>query len=181
MLSESKSKGQNLRELLEALNRHLPQLGYQPSSIARLNADWNKLIKYADAHGVTNFSMELGRAFVWERYGAKLGDKDAAHTINRAIHMLADFEQFGMVFKQSSMTLKGFSQNYKPVFEGFLKHLRKMGWAEGSIRTWRSRLFRFEYFLLQKGVAGFDKIGSDHILTKEPLNRFSEAKKRLFC
>ena len=39
--------------------------------------------------------------------------------------MLDDYLQYGMVFKQSSITLKGFSPVYKDLFEGFLNHLRQ--------------------------------------------------------
>jgi site-specific recombinase XerD len=163
MANEQNTQGQSIRELVGALNRHLPTIGYQPSTIARFNADWNKLIAYADAKGADGFSVELGRSFVWERYGFTLGDKRASHNVNRAVHMLADFERYGMIFKQSSLTLKGFSEAYKPLFEDFLEHLRKTGTAEGSIRTWRSRLFRLEYFLQNNGVEKFEQIESHHM------------------
>jgi len=158
-------EGKSIRELVEELNHHLPEIDYRPVTIARLNADWSKLIAYADERGIEVFTMELGRAFVWDVCGSILGDKDTSHNVNRAIHMLADFERYGMVFKQSSMTLKGFSAEYKELFDGYLDYLGKVGAAEGSIRTWRGRLFRFEYFLQNNGVASFDQIEAQHIFT----------------
>jgi len=155
----------SIRELVDELNHHLPEIDYRPATIARLNADWDKLIAYADAQGIETFTMELGRAFVWDVCGSILGDKDTSHNVNRAIHMLSDFEQYGMVFKQSSATLKGFLEEYRLLFEGFLEHLRKIGTAEGSIGTWRGRLFRFEYFLHNSGVTSFDQIEVQHIFT----------------
>jgi len=153
----------SMRELVQEAKIHLSELGYQTSTIARLDAEWKKLIGYADTHGSETFTMELGRAYVWDCCGSVLGDVDTAHNINRAIHMLADFEQYGMVFKQSSATIKGFSVEYKELFEGFLKHLHKAGFAEGSIRTWKARLFRFEYFLQNSGVATFCQIENEHL------------------
>jgi site-specific recombinase XerD len=158
-------KRKTIRELVDDLNYHLPEIDYRPSTIERLNADWKKLIAYADTRGIEVFTMELGRAFVWDECGSILGDKDTAHTLNRAIHMLADFEQYGMVFKQSSATLKGFSDEYRQLFEGFLEHLSKTGTADGSIATWKGRLFRFEYFLLSSGVMDFHQIEPQHIFT----------------
>ena len=157
--------GKTIRDLVSELKRYLPGIDYQASTIARLNADWNKLISYADAHGVEEFSMDLGRTFVWETCGAMLGDKDASHNLNRAIHMLADFERYGMVFKSSKETLKKFSQEFATLFEAYLKYLRKAGTAEGSIRTWRGRLFRFDSFLRGNGIDNFCEIGAQHILT----------------
>lgn len=155
----------SIRELVNELKVHLEGLGYQPSTIARLDAEWKKLTEYADMQGYSIFTMELGCAFVWQYCGSRLGDVDTSHNVNRAIHLLADFDQYGMVFKQSSATLKGFSVAYKDLFEGFLEHLRRRGMAEGSIRTWRGRLFRFEYFLQNSGVTEFEQISAEHIHT----------------
>lgn len=165
MSSVQSMERKTIRELVEELNHHLPGIDYRPVTIARLNANWSKLIEYADERGIEVFTMELGRAFVWDVCGSILGDKDTSHNVNRAIHMLADFERYGMVFKQSSMTLKGFSAEYKELFAGYLEYLGKIGAAEGSIRTWRGRLFRFEYFLQNNGVTSFDQIEAQHIFT----------------
>lgn len=166
----------SIRELVDAINAHLPTIGYKPSTIARLNAEWKLLVEYADGKGIAIFSIELGRDFAWERRGYRLGDKDGCHNINRAIHMLADFARYGMVFKQSSITLKGFTAPYKSLFEGFLEQLRKNGTAENSIPTWRSRLFRLEYFLLNNGIDQFSLIEKHHMFTyAESLSGFSSS------
>ena len=88
--------------------------------------------------------------------------------------MLNDYLQYGMVFKQSSITLKGFSPAYRELFEGFLDHLGQSQVSKGSIRTWRGRLFRFEYFLLQSGIGHFREIELHHVNTYiESLSGFS--------
>ena len=61
------------------------------------------------------------------------------------------------------MTLKSFSDAFSPLFEGFLEKQRKDGFAEGSVRTWRSRLFRFEYFLANSGIDRFSQIELHHL------------------
>jgi site-specific recombinase XerD len=77
--------------------------------------------------------------------------------------MLADFQRYGMIFKQSSLTLKGFSDEYRPLFETFLEYLRKQGLCDNSIVTWRGRLFRLEYFLLNRTLERFEQIEVPHI------------------
>ena len=154
-----------LRKTIDELKSHLAELDYSEGTILRLDATWKELIAYCEEHGAAEFTVELEREFVWERYGAVLGDKDASQNVNRAIHMLDDYLQYGMVFKQSSITLKGFSPAYKDLLEGFLEHLAKDQVAEGSIRTWRGRLFRFEYFLLQSGIEHFDQLRLHHVNT----------------
>lgn len=154
-----------LGKVADELKLHLAELDYSESTILRLDATWKELIEYCEAHKPLEFTIDFERRFVWERYGAVLGDKDASQNVNRAIHMLDDYLQYGMTFKQSSITLKGFSLPYRDLFEGFLNYLRKNDVAEGSIQTWKSRLFRFEYFLQQSGVECFNQLELKHINT----------------
>ena len=154
-----------LEKVLNELKLHLIELGYSESTILRLNATWKELVTYCKIHEASEFTVNLEREFVWERYGADLGDRDISQNVSRAIHMLDDYLKFGIVFKQSSITLKDFSPAYKDLFEGFLNYLRQNQIAENSIRTWRSRLFRFEYFLLQSGIEYFHQLKLHHVNT----------------
>lgn len=154
-----------IRSSIDELKQHLAKLNYSEDTISRLGATWKELIAYCEEHNPSELTVDLEREFVWERYGCILGDKDASQNVNRAIHMLDDYLQYGMVFKQSSITLKGFSPAYRNLFEGFLNNLGQNQVSEGSIRTWRSRLFRFEYFLLQSGIEHFYELELHHVNT----------------
>lgn len=163
MKQDQNTQELEIRELISEAKSHLTQIGYRPRTIERLDAVWRKLEDYCDLQGTSSLTAESSREFVWERYGSVLGEKDTSHNVNRAVHLLLDFQKFGMVFKQSSMTIKGFSEPYRELFEGFLKHLHQEGVADGSIRTWRSRLFRFEYLLENNGIAHFSQIELHHV------------------
>lgn len=163
MKQDQNTQELEIRELISEAKSHLTQIGYRPRTIERLDAVWRKLEDYCDLQGTSSLTAESSREFVWERYGSVLGEKDTSHNVNRAVHLLLDFQKFGMVFKQSSMTIKGFSEPYRELLEGFLKHLHQEGVADGSIRTWRSRLFRFEYFLENNGIAHFSQIELHHV------------------
>lgn len=154
-----------LEKAINELKLHLVKLNYSENTISRLEATWRELIAYCGVHRASEFTVDLERKFIWERYGSVLGDKDTSHNVNRAIHMLNDYLQYGMIFKQSSITLKGFSPAYKNLFEGFLDSLRQNQVAEGSIKTWRGRLFRFEYFLLKSGIEHFNQLELHHVNT----------------
>lgn len=174
MQQEQEMQELEIRELVAAVEFHLAQVGYQRCTIDRLDAVWKEMIVYCDSQNESVLTAELGREFVWQRYGSILGDKDASHNVNRAVHVLLDYQEFGMVFKQSSATIKGFSTEYKSLFEGFLDSLRRTGTAEGSITTWRGRLFRFEYFLKNNRIVDFSKIEKEHVYTYvESLTGFS--------
>lgn len=163
MKQEQNTKDVGISELISEAKSHLTEIGYRPRTIERLDAVWRKLEDYCYLRGISLLTAELGREFVWKRYGSVLGEPDTSHNVNRAVHLLLDFQKFGMVFKQSKITIKEFSESYQELFNGFLEYLRKDGIADGSIRTWRSRLFRLEYFLDNNGVAHFSQIELYHV------------------
>ena len=149
--------------LVEELTVRLKDMGYSDFTIMRLNSIWRNLVPYANHHAHGAFSMEMAREFIEKHYGFCLGDRDASHNVHRAIHLLGDFQRFGTIFKQSHVTVKGFSPNYRGLFEGFLRSLSEKGVAKGSIRTWRSRLFRLEHFLIHHGVEEFRFVRIQHV------------------
>lgn len=63
-----------LRKTISKLKSHLAELGYSESTILRLDATWKELIVYCEAYQATEFTVDLERRFVWERYSADLGD-----------------------------------------------------------------------------------------------------------
>ena len=163
-MKETKSTpAADIRELVTAVKAQMSELGYSQYTIDRMDAVWKNLASYCEEHNDGLLTAESARGFVWDLYGAVLGEKDASQNVNRAVHILLDFQQFGMIFKQSHMTLKSFSDAFSPLFEGFLEKQRKDGFAEGSVRTWRSRLFRFEYFLANSGIDRFSQIELHHL------------------
>ena len=163
-MKETKSTpAADIRELVTAVKAQMSGLGYSQYTIDRMDAVWKNLASYCEEHNDGLLTAESARCFVLDLYGAVLGEKDASQNVNRAVHILLDFQQFGMIFKQSHMTLKSFSDAFSPLFEGFLEKQRKDGFAEGSVRTWRSRLFRFEYFLANSGIDRFSQIELHHL------------------
>lgn len=156
---------QTVKELVDGLNAHLAELGYRPSSLKTYGGILSKLLDYCEDRNTEVFTIELGRRFVWECYGIILGDRDAAKTVNRAIHMAADFQRYGMIFKQHNVRLSGFSDEYKPLFESFLESLKKIGIAESSLRKYRNFLFRLEHFLKNRGVVYFKQLELHHVNT----------------
>ena len=97
--------------------------GYSQYTIDRMDAVWKNLASYCEEHNDGLLTAESARGFVWDLYGAVLGEKDASQNVNRAVHILLDFQQFGMIFKQSHMTLKSFSDASLHFLRG--KHCRQ--------------------------------------------------------
>lgn len=161
--SQAGSNSASIPDLIAGVKSSMEELGYSTSTMMRLEHVWTRFRLYCEANGIDAFTAEHARSFVSDRYGAVLGDKDASHNVNRAMHLLLDYQSFGMIFKQSHATLKGFSPGYADLFDGFLEYLGNQGTAEKSIATWRSRLFRLEHFLIGHGLDRFGQIELHHV------------------
>ena len=90
-----------LGKTISKLKSHLAELGYSESTILRLDATWKELIVYCEAHQATEFTVDLERKFVWERYGADLGDRDICE--QRGVPHLSE-EAIQTIFGQPNLT-----------------------------------------------------------------------------
>lgn len=189
MSEEMVFKEKPINELVIELNMHLAQIGYKPSSLKTYGGILSKLQDYCAARGSEIFTMELGYEFVQDCYGATLGEKDRFKNISRAVHMVADFQRFGMVFKQHNVNPRGFTNEYKPLFESFLGSLQKTGIAESTVKSYHNSLFRFENFLITRGVVRFNQLELFHVNTyveslagysKNHISRTLSLMRRLF-
>lgn len=152
-------------ELVAKLYAQMREYRYAQSSLETYRRICEKMLDFFEANGVAEFDIETGRRFVWECCGSRLGNSAYFKNYNRAVHMLSDLQHYGMIFKQSTTTIKDFSEEFKPLFEHYLESVRNSGIAEGSVHSYRAHLFRFESFLLNRGVRRFDLIELHHMNT----------------
>lgn len=156
------------RSTIFQLKGRLVEMNYSKSTIDRLDSVWRNFSQYWDEHSQLEFCIQTMQEFISFRYGCELGDKDKAHNVRRAMNMLWDFAWHRQVFKQSSLNSRKFSTAYRDAFEGFLSYLIQCGYSEGSVRTFRSRLFQFEGYLLSNKISTLDN------LTSECLNKYTK-------
>jgi site-specific recombinase XerD len=164
-----------IKDLIEMLSKHMHELGYSPAVLSRYTVIFRKLHEYFSANNIEKFSVEAGRQFIWEECGTLLDDDYYSGHVKRAVYVLSDFQRYGMIFKQSAETLKEFTPELKPLFENFLVVVRKSGIVESSVKRYRSHMFRFEYFLNNRGIFHFNQVELHHINTYvESLAGFSQ-------
>lgn len=159
MATNSKS----ISQIIESLKSQMISLGYRQATIERYDAVWRGLIAFCNENYGGKFTLEAGRFYVWSKYGLQLGDADTSHNVNRAIMLIDDFQTYGVVYGCSRNHIKQFSEKYNNLFTGFLEYLKADNVAEGSIKTWKSRLFRLEHFLLESGLDEFNQVELEHI------------------
>ncbi len=145
------------------LKQRLIEMDYSQSTIERLDSVWRNFTQYWVETSQTEFTVATMHKFMDFRYGCVMGDKDKAHNVSRAMNMLWDFAWYGQVFKQSSLNATRFCPEYRDTFEGFLSYLRDIGYSEGSIRTFRSRLLQIEEFFRSNGFYSIDSLTAESV------------------
>lgn len=140
------------RIIIAQLKERLAEMNYSQATIDRLDSVWRNFTQYWEEHYQLEFTLQTMQEFTSTRYGCKMGDRDSAHNVLRAMNMLWDFVHYQQVFKQSSLNIRRFNSEFENAFEGFLAFLKYSGYSDGSRRTFRSILFQFEEYLQNQGI-----------------------------
>lgn len=140
------------RIFVAQLKERLTEMNYSKATIDRLDSVWRNFTQYWEEHHQLEFSLQTIQEFTSTRYGCKMGDRDSAHNVLRAMNMLWDFVHYQQVFKQSSLNIRRFNSEFENAFEGFLTFLKDSGYSDGSRRTFRSILFQFEEYLQNRRI-----------------------------
>ena len=141
------------RPAISHLIARMNEMGYSKSTTDRLNSVWQNFSVYWEAQPQKEFNLEAISEFMSFRYGCRLGDKDTSHNVARAMCMLWDYACYGQIFKQSSINVRGFCPEYRDAFDGFMDFLKRSGYSNGSLRTFRSQMFQFNEFLRNRNIS----------------------------
>lgn len=163
MLNPEMTKTMTIRELTAALDDQMREFGYAESSLKTYQGICAKIVHYFEEQNVERFNVDLGQKFIVEYGGDRYGTNGALKNYCRAVHMLSDLQQYGMIFKQTPGTKKEFSSGFRSLFETFIQHNRNRGIAEDSVRHLRRVLIRFEDYLLNRGVHVLREVGCQHL------------------
>lgn len=163
MLNPETAQTMTVRELAAALDGQMREFGYAESSLKTYRGICAKIVRYFEERDVERFDVNLGQKFIVEYGGDRYGTNGELKNYCRAVHMLSDLQQYGMVFKQTPGAKKEFSPGFRPLFDEFVQYNRNRGIAEDSIRHLRGVLSRFGDYLLNRGVHVFREVECQHL------------------
>ncbi len=163
MLNPEVTRDMKIRELAAALEKQMREFGYAESSLRTYRGICAKIVRYFEERDVEWFDINLGQKFIVEYGGDRYGTNGDLKNYCRAVHMLSDLQQYGMIFKQTPGVKKEFSPGFRPLFDEFVQYNRNRGIAEDSVRHLRWVLTRFEDYLLNRRVAVFRQVESQHL------------------
>jgi len=156
----------SLEDLIVQTRRHLKSLNYTKETLRHYENVWTTLKNYAKKEGVECFTTEFGIGFLKEKYNINPFDKalkSHPRTVRRAVTILIDFQQHGIIFKRQPTKLHRWSDNYKEVCETFLDSYVNNRLSSKTARQFRMQLERLTAYLEQNNIDSIADVSSSII------------------
>ena len=156
-------------ELTEAVIPFIENKNYSKAYIDGLRLVFNRLDQYCVEKDIYTFTTELGQHFLNDCYKVKPGTVSRKFSrAHRAIDMLSDFQQFGVVMIRRRLNRK-FPAQFSQQAEEYLLRMEKDYARPNTVLSHKKSLHKFTDFLDSVGVS----IISD--LTIENINGYVKA------
>lgn len=166
---------QKLKELIDALDLRLHQLQYDPHTIVGYHRYWNQLIGFMNSNGFTDINEDVANQYCYDTFGCSLSKASGeGRHCRRAISVLLEFKNHGVIYRRMSAKVHVFSTCYQPAIGEFMSFIEST-MARTSCRQFRFRLEQFLGYLEEHGCTDFQALTRQMILdywdTRSHLNR----------
>lgn len=152
-----------LLPLISALKLEMQKKGYSPLSIRGLENVWDALLHYASTIPETAFDEIFREGFLQAEYGFHMDLEYTMYRASRALELLKNYIDFGVVTGVPKKQRQEFSNGYRSLITAFADKEARRGLAEGSMKSLWSRLYRLHLFFLDKGADTFSMVTRDMI------------------
>ena len=152
-----------LLPLISALKLEMQKKGYSPLSIRGLENVWDALLHYASTIPETAFDEIFREGFLQAEYGFRMDLEYTMYRASRALELLKNYIDFGVVTGVPKKQRQEFSNGYRSLITAFADKEARRGLAEGSMKSLWSRLYRLQLFYLDKGADTISMVTRDMI------------------
>lgn len=157
-----------IQELSTSVLAELQRLGYASETIAFYRRTYQKLIRYAGANQVQQYSVELGEKWLKETFGIDpclvVKNKGAYNSkwyyLIRPCQCLTEWQLHGCIplKKQGKLASQEIPHQFKRGYESFASFCRDADYSERGTYTRLNRIKRMLLFFNQKGASSFNDI-----------------------
>ena len=152
---------------ISALKIEMQKKGYSPQTIRGLENVWDTLLRYASTVPATSFDEKLREEFLRTEYGFRIDLEYTMYRVSRALELLKNYIEFGVVTGFSKRNLHEFSDSYRPLMTAFADGEARRGLAESSLKSLWSRLYRLHlFFIFCRAHIADKKSTSEHPIRK---------------
>jgi len=152
-------------ELIKATKEELLKARYTNLSLKGLERVWINLEKYLQSKGIDYFSMDVGLAFLKERY--HFSEAQRLPSINgerlRAIQLLADIQMHQRISIRRKHKRYQFASPFETTFCDFMEFKKNAGISNKTLASYTIYLERFSQYLLNHEVTHIAEIAIPHI------------------
>lgn len=148
---------------ISALKIEMQKKGYSPQTIRGLENVWDTLLRYVSTVPATSFDEKFREEFLRTEYGFRIDLEYTMYRVSRALELLKNYIEFGVVTGFSKRNLHEFSDSYRPLMTAFADGEARRGLAESSMKSLWSRLYRLHLFFIDKGADSFDMVTRDMV------------------
>ncbi|MBN2285026.1 MAG: tyrosine-type recombinase/integrase [Tissierellales bacterium] len=152
---ENPNQKLSLSELINQTRDHLISLNYTKETLRHYENAWRTLKNYAEERNTTNFSMDFGVEFLKTKYNIDLYDrslKSHPRTVRRAVTVLNDYQQHGVIFKRQATRLHRWSEEYEEICKTFLDSYANNRLSSRTARIFKAQLEKLTLYLVQNKV-----------------------------
>lgn len=152
---ENPNQKLSLSELINQTRDHLVSLNYTKETLRHYENAWRTLKNYAEERNATNFSMDFGVKFLKTKYNIDLYDrslKSHPRTVRRAVTVLNDYQQHGVIFKRQATRLHRWPEEYEEICETFLDSYANNRLSSRTARIFKAQLEKLTLYLVQNKV-----------------------------
>jgi len=154
-------------ELIKATRNELVKTGFTNLTLKGIERVWVNLEESLHDKGINYFSLDLGIAFLKERYQFTGTPSSSLSSTNRcrlrAIQLLADFQPHQRILIRRKQKRYEFAQPFEKIFVEFMDFRRKAGISSKTLESYIIYLERFSQYLFNHEVNHVAEIDVEHI------------------
>jgi integrase/recombinase XerD len=157
-----------IKELSASVLAELQRLGYASETITFYRRTYQKLIRYADANQIQQYSVELGERWLKESFGIdpRLVVKNRGaynskwYYLIRPCQCLTEWQLHGCIAlkKQGKLASQPIPHQFKHGYESYDSFCRDADYSERGTYSRLNRIKRMLLFFDQKGISSFNDI-----------------------
>ena len=152
-------------ELIKATKDELVKTGFTNLTLKGIERVWTNLEKYLHNKSINYFSLDLGMAFLKERYQfTEVPSLSASNRLRlRAIKLLADFQTHQRILIRRKQKRYELAQPFENIFIEFMEFRKKVGISRKTLESYIIYLERFSQYLFNHKVNHVTEIDVAHI------------------
>lgn len=153
----------DLPQYIEELKYLMKKKGYSDNTITNATHVWREIMDFSSHNPAQLFNEDYRKKY-FDAYSLH----EASSTYHyfkshRYVYLLVDYIKYGVIFRVYCTPNEVFNKEYIELFEGFIEEEKKRNLSESTLKIIRTRLFRFQDFLIDTGTEKFCDITQDQL------------------